>query len=155
MTVPLDLRGSYHSYTDHLHFNRRIPDEFPFIDYAVRKPAEVAGLAFLIEEFFHRCQWAATPFGLVLRAACLVQARETIRILRRLAAEQALRLPTPWLEISQVPVDDALAASLRRALPLISGTSAAGCPIRGCVLQVCHDAVCESSRALSATKPLV
>lgn len=118
MTVPLDLRGSYHSYTDHLHFNRRIPDEFPFIDYAVRKPAEVAGLAFLIEEFFHRCQWAATPFGLVLRAACLVQARETIRILRRLAAEQALRLPTPWLEISQVPVDDALAASLRRVKAL-------------------------------------
>ena len=32
------------------------------------------------------------------------------------------------------------------ALPLISGTSAAGCPIRGCVLQVCHDAVCEFSR---------
>ena len=40
------------------------------------------------------------------------------------------------------------------ALPLTSGTSATGCPIRDPVLQVCHDAVCESSRALSATKPL-
>jgi hypothetical protein len=43
-------------------------------------------------------------------------------------------------------------ARVLNALPLISGTSAAGCPIRGCVLQVCHDAVCESSRALSASE---
>lgn len=43
----------------------------------------------------------------------------------------------------------------RRALPLTSGTSLAGCPVRGRVLQVRHDAVCECLCALSATKPLV
>src|SRR5260370_16188934 len=42
-----------------------------------------------------------------------------------------------------------------RALPLTSGTSLAGCPVRGLVLQVRHDAVRECLYALSATKPLI
>ncbi len=41
------------------------------------------------------------------------------------------------------------------SLPLTSGTSVAGCPVQWSVLRFGDDAVCESSRALSAAKPLV
>jgi hypothetical protein len=98
MMLPPGLRGSYHPWTDSLRFNRRIPDSFPFISYKVSRADQVSPLAVLVEEFLHRCQWAATPFGLVFRATCLVQAREAVHILRLLAEDPGLRLPTPWLE---------------------------------------------------------
>lgn len=100
MAVPHGLRGSYHPRTDHLRFNQRIPDEFPFIDYEVRSAADLAALTVLVEEFLHRCQWAATPFGLVFRAAALIQTQKTLTILRTLAADPSLCMPTPWFSMT-------------------------------------------------------
>src|SRR5690348_1285874 len=113
MELSLGLRGSYYTRTDHFRFNKRIPDEFPFISYEVREPGDLASLAVLVEEFFHRCQLAATPFGLVLRAAALVQVRQMLNILSRLAADHSLRLPTPWFDLTAAPDDEQLAESLR------------------------------------------
>lgn len=101
MAVPAGLRGHYRPFTDHLRFNQCIPDGFPFIDYEVRVPEDLASLAVLVEEFLHRCQWAATPFGLVFRASVLVQTRQMLTILRALAADRSLRLPAPWFTATE------------------------------------------------------
>ncbi|MFF9042278.1 hypothetical protein ACF090_43250 [Streptomyces sp. NPDC014892] len=112
LTVPPNLSGSYQPRTDHLRFNVRIPDEFPFIDYEVRRAEDLPGLAVIVEEFLHRCQWAATPFGLVYRTAALVQARLGLRLLCTLAADPSLRLPTPWTKVSVKDVAAPLAEDL-------------------------------------------
>lgn len=118
MTVPPDLRGSYQPRTDHLRFNVRIPDEFPFIDYEVQRAEDIPGRAVLVEEFLHRCQWAATPFGLVYRTAALVQARSGLRLLRTLAADHSLTLPTPWNKADPKKVAAPLAEDLGTIIAL-------------------------------------
>ncbi|MFF5367893.1 hypothetical protein [Streptomyces sp. NPDC013187] len=110
---PQHLSGSYQPPTDHLRFNLRIPDEFPFIDYEVRGVDDIPDRAVLIEEFLHRCQWAATPFGLVYRTAALVQTRIGLRILSTLAADPSLRLPTPWYGSDSRSLAAPLAGDLR------------------------------------------
>jgi hypothetical protein len=137
-----------------LRFNKRIPDEFPFIDYAVREPGDIPGLAVLIEEFLHRCQWAATPFGLVFRAAVLVQVRETIRILRTLAKDSSLVLPTPWLDIRSTPDDTTLAVSLRTVQALeVLQRFLLGVPL-GRPTSELRNAVAISKAALIQSSPL-
>lgn len=96
--VPSNLRGSYNSRFDSFRFNVKIPDEFPLIDFRIASAEQVAPLANLIEEFTHRFQFALTPFGILYRATTLTQTRLCARVLSKLADDDRLRLPIPWLD---------------------------------------------------------
>ncbi|MFD0688655.1 hypothetical protein [Actinomadura fibrosa] len=151
------LTGSYHPRTDHLRFNQRIPDAFPFIDYEVGSAELVNDRAVLIEEFLHRCQWAATPFGLVFRQAALAQVRESIGILRHAAADPAIRLPTPWFDLAADP-DPALPQAVRTGLTRLRAIETLqrfllGIPL-GCPAETIAEAVDISREALTESTPL-
>jgi hypothetical protein len=99
-----ELRGQYSPRTDHLSFSHRIPDEFPYIDFAVGNEALAPPLASLVDEFVHRAQWTLTAAGMVYRVGCHVQVLHTLEILRLLADDPSMRVPAPWLS-GDLPAD--------------------------------------------------
>lgn len=148
------LQGKYQPNTDHIRFNQRIPDEFPFIDYEVHDRSDLTGLAMLIDEFIHRCQWAATPIGLVFRMAALAQIKESLEVARKLAANQSLILPAPWLDFQQSTVDQSLLEHLHiiRSLDLLQRLLL-GVPL-GCPASELRKAIQLSRESLTRLTPL-
>ena len=102
--VDKDLRGRYSPRTDHLSFTHRIPDAFPYIELSVTSAKMATPMAGLLDEFVHRAQWSLTAVGMVYRVGCHVQVLHTLELLRLLASDATLRIPTPWLT-GDLPAD--------------------------------------------------
>lgn len=106
------MRGRYSPRTDHLVFNRHVPDEFPYIDLTVRDAEHASPLANLLDEFVHRAQWGLTAVGMVYRVGCHVQLLHALEVLQLLAADRTLRVSRPWLT-GDLPTDAEAAAHVR------------------------------------------